>query len=91
MTLEEFNTISPGTIFATGILENSPEGIYMTEEGGRLRWVAVKGYANDWAVYCLWPYYTEKYVAENGDKVVSEAYIRRCVPCSDEVFNRYRY
>jgi hypothetical protein len=54
MTLSEFEQIPSGTIFATGVLPNSHDGIHMTVNGGNLRWIAKKGYADDWAIYCHW-------------------------------------
>lgn len=91
LTLEQFDHIPSGQVFATGIFPNSPEGIFMTRNSGLLRWVAKKGWANDWAVYCHWAENDEDYVRDYGDKVLTEIYIRRCVPCTDEVFKLYRY
>lgn len=91
MTIEVFNKIVSGTVFATGVLPNSPEGLYMTNSGGELRWIAKKGYGDDWAIYCHWSYNDEEWIKEHGDKVISETHIKRCVPCDDEVFKKYRY
>jgi hypothetical protein len=88
--IEDFKMFFEGQIFASGVLPNSPEGLFMTRDGGELRWVAKKGWGNDWAVYCHWSYHSEQYVAEHGDKVLTPEYIQRCVPCSDEVMSRYR-
>ena len=91
MTIEVFNKIVSGTVFATGVLPNSPEGLYMTNSGGELRWIAKKGYGDDWAIYCHWSYNDEEWIKEHADKVISETHIKRCVPCDDEVFKKYRY
>lgn len=91
LTKEEFDEIKAGSMFDFGQLSNSPEGIFMTRGGGELKWVAVKGRANDWAIYCHWPDHTEEWIKAHGDKVLNEVHIRRCVPCEDSVFNRYRY
>lgn len=90
ITIDDFIMFMPGEVFATGVLPNSPEGIFMTRDGGELRWVAVKGYGNDWAVYCHWSYHSKEFVKSSGDKVLTPEYIQRCVPCSDEVMKRYR-
>jgi hypothetical protein len=63
----------------------------MTNSGGELRWVAKKGYGNDWTIYCFWDYKNEDWIAQHGDKVTNEHHIKRCVPCDDAVFNLYRY
>jgi hypothetical protein len=89
--LELFKLIPNGEIFATGFLPNSPEGIYMTSNGGLLRWVAIKGYGNDWTIYCHWDYQSIAYIKASGDKVHNEEYIKRCVSCTDEVFKLYRF
>lgn len=91
LTEEEFKKIPRGEIFATGVLPNSPEGLFMTDGGGELRWIAKKGYGYDWAIYCHWADWTESRIASNGDKVTMKENIKKCVPCTDEVFNLYRY
>jgi hypothetical protein len=91
LTLEEFDKLPLGEVFATGVLPNSPEGLFMTNDGGELRWVAKKGWGHDWAVYCHWADRSVKWVEESGDKIHTEVYIRRCVPCTDEVFKIYRF
>ena len=91
LTTEKFNEIPLGEIFATGILPNSPDGIFMTRDGGSLRWVAKKGHGYDWAIYCHWSHKSPEWIRDYGDKVTTEEYIKRCVPCTDEVFNLYRY
>jgi len=90
LDIEAFDKIPAGSTFATGVLPNSPTGIFMTRDGGDLRWVAVKGYAHDWAVYCHWAYHSEDFVASSGDKVLTPEYVKRCVPCTEEVMERYR-
>ena len=88
--IEAFDRIPDGSFFASGVLPNSPEGIFMTRGGGNLRWVAVKGYGYDWSVYCHWDFHSEDYVSRSGDKVLTPEYIQRCVPCTEEVMKRYR-
>lgn len=92
MTLEEFNKVKSGMIFAEGVLPNSPEGLFMTNEnqGTDLRWIAVKGYANDWTIYCHWKHMSLDHIKHNGEKVTSKANIQKCVPCEDDLFNLYR-
>ncbi|HPI82437.1 MAG TPA: hypothetical protein PK122_04360 [Candidatus Paceibacterota bacterium] len=41
LDIEAFDKIPAGSTFATGVLPNSPAGIFMTRDGGDLRWVAV--------------------------------------------------
>jgi len=91
LTKELFDSFPNGEVFATGVLPNSPEGIFVTRDGGMLRWVAKKGYANDWAIYCHWASNSEEWIKDHGDKVTTEMYIKRCVDCDDEIFNLYRY
>lgn len=92
MTLEEFNQLIDGEIFATGLSPNSPEGIFMTDihQGDDLRWIAIKGYGFDWAIYCYWETASIEYIKSQGQKVASKQNIQKCVPCSEEVFNLYR-
>jgi hypothetical protein len=91
LTEEKFKAIPRGSIFATGVLPNSPDGLFMTNSGGELRWIAKKGYGQDWAIYCHWVDWSELEIASNGDKVTNEHHIKRCVPCDDVVLKLYRY
>lgn len=90
---DEFDKLTPGEVFATGVFPNSAEGLFMTDSnpGRMLRWVAKKGWGDDWCVYCYWDEWDVEQVAQSGDKVGTEKHIRKCVPCTDEVFKKYRY
>ena len=91
LTKEEFDQKPVGEVFATGVQPNSPEGIFMTRAGGELRWVATKGYANDWTIYCQWKDKSVEWIKQHGDKLHNEDRIKLCVPCDDEVFKSFRY
>jgi hypothetical protein len=93
LTKEQFEKIPDGEAFATGVLPNSPEGIFMTNSnpGQDLRWVAKKSYGHNWVIYCHWAIYSEDYVKQHGDKVHSEDNIKKCVPCDDDVLSLYRH
>jgi hypothetical protein len=80
------------TIFATGILPDSPAGLFMTGTGKALRWVAETGEIHDWAVYCHWADNSIEWVRRHGDKVCRKEHIQRCVFFQDKsVFSMYRY
>ena len=89
--LEGFNKIPDGEVFATGITDNAPGGLFMTNEGGRLRWVAKKLLAGDWAIYCFWDCADVNYVVNYGDKVQDTQNIANVLPVTDEVLNLYRH
>jgi hypothetical protein len=91
LTEEKFKEIPDGKIFATGVLPNSSEGLFMTDGGGELRWIAKKCHGYDWAIYCHWVNWTESEIASNGDKVTMKENIQKCVPCTEEMFKLYRY
>jgi hypothetical protein len=93
LTLQELKDMKPKTVFATGIVENSPNGIYMTDHnvGGKLLWVAKRGGIHDWCIYIHWEDRGLNYVITNGDKVTNEHNIKKLVPCDDEAFKMYRY
>jgi len=91
LTEKEFNDLKSGETFATGVLPNSPEGLFMTRNGGELRWVGIKGYANDWSIYCHWVDNSVEWIKRHGDKVINEHHIKKCVPCDELVFKKYRY
>jgi len=93
LTIDIFDKIPAGKIFLTGELSNEPGGLYMTDSniGGKLTWIAKKGYNYDWCIYCHWSMWSVEHIARHGEKVVGEVHIQRCVPCDNEVFKRYRY
>ena len=72
LTKEIFDKLSKGEVFASGILPNSPDGIFMTNNGGELRWVAKNGYGNDWAIYCHWSDRSVEWIEAHGDKIDTE-------------------
>ena len=78
-------------IFAKGEIIDSPDGINMMNSGKQLKWVAVRGYIHDWAIYCHLADCSYKYIRDFGDKVHSKETIRKIVPCDDEAFKMYRH
>lgn len=80
-----------GNIFASGEIEDSPKGINMTNSCNMLRWIAKRGDGyHDWTIYCHWNYHTFDWITRYGDKVYSEANIKKLVPCDDESYSLYR-
>lgn len=90
LTVEMLEEMEPG-VFAQGTVSDNPVGINMTNSDRLLRWVAVRGDAPDWRIYCHWAESDFDFVRTNGDKVTSEINIRKLVPCTDEAFAEYRY
>ena len=91
MTYEQFAALQPGEPFAQGELVDSPAGINMTNSGQLLRWIAVKGWANDWCVYAHYALHSYEFIRNSGDKVMGADNILKCVPCDDAMLARYRY
>lgn len=92
LTLDMLKEMAPGTIFAEGEIENSPEGLFMTNSdiGRKLLWVAKRGGFHDWAIYTHWKDSGRSHVLSNGDKVTSEDNIKKLVPCTEEALKMYR-
>lgn len=94
LRLEDFTKIPAGKIFATGVLPNTPIGLYMTEfkkGDNNLRWIAKKGHGEDWTIYCDWEGSSEDYIAKHGQKVETELNIQKCIDIDRDVLSRYRY
>ena len=91
LTFEEFEKLPFKKPFASGVIDNSPEGLFMTTEGGQLRWVAKKGTIQDWAIYCQWSNLSEEYILKYGDKVQNNKHILKCVPCDERTLKNYRH
>jgi hypothetical protein len=91
LTKKEFDAIPNEKIFATGILPNSPLGIFMNTTGGNLKWVAKKGLGNDWTIYYQTPNMSAEYIGKQGHKVYYDKIVKKCVPCNEDVFNLYKF
>jgi hypothetical protein len=94
VTKDYLKGLKPSTIFAQGLIPNCPEtGIYMTDyrRGDMLRWVAVRGFIEDWTIYCDFEEKNIEAVRKYGNKVVNPDNIRKLVQCDDEAFKLYRF
>jgi len=93
LTLQQLKDMKPGVVFADGITENSPDGVYMTNSdmGRKMIWVAKRGGIHDWAIYIHWADKSVQWVTEHGDKVTNKGNIKKLVPCDDEAFAMYRH
>lgn len=84
LDLETFNRTESDSVLATGVVTEP-----MLHERA-VRWIAVKGWGNDWAIYYHFEDRSLAYIREQGDKVTLENIIRNLVPCSQEVLSLYR-
>ena len=93
LTLQKLKDMEPGTVFAKGEIENSPEGIYMSSSniGKKLKWVAKRGIIHDWAIYTHWAEKGYDFILKSGDKVTGENNIKKLVQCTKDAFEMYRY
>jgi hypothetical protein len=62
----------------------------MNRQGGKIRWVAVKGYADDFSFYVGSSILSEKFIAKYGDKISSINVIQRVTKFPYEVMQKYR-
>jgi hypothetical protein len=93
ITEKIFKQIPNGTIFGVGVIPNQPDGLYMTNEnvGELLLWVAVKGYGDDWCIYCGWlNEISIEGVRKNGEKVHDINHIKKCIDCTEDILAKYR-
>ena len=91
LTVEQLDTMPPGTIFATGTAMDRPDGLYLSNSREELRWVAVRGNIHDWTIYAHLAEHNAEWVKHHGDKVFSEEHIRKLVPCNKAAFSLYRF
>lgn len=91
LTIDQFSLINRGSIFAYGNCINDCNGVNISNSGKMLRWVAVKGYGDDWTIYIHFNIHDNIWVSLHGDKVTSSNNIKLLVPCTNEVFKKYRY
>jgi len=86
LTLTDLKEMEPGQIIAKG-----QSFIPEFWRNGDLKWVAVRGGAEDWALYYGLVHYDYDYIKRCGDKAFTETIIRKLVPCSDEAWKMYRF
>ena len=85
LTLEDLKEMAPGR-FAGGVIDDPR--LY---KDGPVRWVAVRGGIEDWALYYHHAGASEEFVMSSGDKCFTPQVIRDLVPCEDDAYNMYRY
>lgn len=92
LTLDMFVRIPYGEIFATGyVCEPRLARSEKTGIAPLLRWVAVKGFTEDWAIYYGYSFFPINKVEAAGEKIQSKDIIQNLVPCDDETLAAYRY
>ena len=89
ISLEEYSKL-PQKRIRTGLISNSPSGCFLTRDQNlpMLKYVVVKR-TKGWIVYLGRPKQSAWDIELNGDRSTTEEYIRRCFPCTDEVFKLY--
>ena len=89
ITIEEYNKL-PEDIIRHGLISNSSTGVFMSRDENipLFRFVVVKR-IEGWTVYLGRMSQTVTEIYFHGDKSSTEEYIRRCLPCTDEVFKLY--
>jgi len=90
ITQETFDATAPGEVFAKGEAPDSPDGLHMTGSGQLLRWVCVKGWADDWCMYCDWAYKHWSEVERLGQKVGEKRNILKVIDISSDLMSKYR-
>ncbi len=91
LTAKDLDSLPSNSIFENGVFLDVEDELFMTGSGKLLRWVAVTGAIGDWAIYCHFADRSLEWIRDQGDKVYMETNIKKCVPCDDEAFKRYRY
>ena len=92
ITLEKLKAMEPDTIFARGVIVDSPDGINMMNSGRLLKWVACRGGIWDWAIYCCYDDECDyEYAKQSGEKVHNEHNIKKLVECDTGAFKMYRH
>lgn len=89
LTRERLDKLEPGTIFASGLDFDGGNGIFLWNTGELLRWVAVRGGVDDWAVYADKASKSAENVKEFGCKL-SKREALKLVMGSEDFYNRYR-
>lgn len=91
LTLKMLQQMPENTIFATGVLVDDKDGLFMANTKKELRWVAVRGGIADWSIYCHFADRNIEWIRHYGDKVYDENNIKRCIEADEEALAYYRY
>jgi hypothetical protein len=91
LTIERLKELPASEIFASGVVLDGTSDFNITGKPIRLRWVAKRGYIDDWAIYVGPEKWEPRRIAEYGNKVHFEKNIRYLVHCTDDAFRRYRH
>lgn len=89
LTAERLATFPNCAPFCIGTTVDSPDGVNVMNTGKPLKFVAVKGGIEDWAIYVHWDYHDDLYVQRSGDKVPIDA-VQNLMTCSDSALRKYR-
>ena len=84
LDLKTFEKCDHNMVLATGVVTEPSLHI------DPIRWVAVKGWGEDWAIYYHFEVSSLGLVREQGDKITSANLIQNLVPCTQEVLDKYR-
>ena len=90
LTAERLASFPNCAAFCVGTTVDSPDGVNMMNTGKPLKFVAVKGDIEDWAIYVHWDYHDDIYVKAQGDKVTDLEAVKRVLTCSDSALRLYR-
>ena len=91
MKYTEFLDLPKDKPFARGMCLDNPDGLNMTNSNNLLRWVAIKGWDNDWCIYTHFAENDWDFIQRSGDKVCGKENILKLVPCDSDMFAAYRY
>lgn len=91
LTLEMLNRGKPFEILCKGEIEDSVSGFHLNRTGKIIKWVAIRGFVNDWCIYTESCYKNMTYqeICTNGDKILSST-AKKVINADKEVWGRYR-
>jgi hypothetical protein len=86
LNLTSFRKLASGALIAKG------NGLYpeLDKDNPKINWIAIKGFANDWAIYYGKIKDPHEYIHFNGKTITDTKIIKELVNCTDEVFKLYR-
>lgn len=90
--LEEYDKLPNGCIFRTGMISNTPSGIFMTRDDTipLLKFVLVKENEHFWSGFLGMPGHSDDYLLKHGDRIPF-LQIKKVLHCSEEIEKKYYY
>lgn len=85
------DSVPAGRVIFRGEAEDSPLGLHLNRTGKMIKWMAIKGYVNDWTIYTEDCYRDMDWseIMTNGHKILPST-AKQIINAPEEVWDMWR-